>query len=207
MSNWKEKMMSRIKKYRIVFVAISCIILLIALIKAVKYSDGTLSEEEKRQQYREILDLLIKNTPQKSFVSFFEHGNISHCVTNDNNMQIILFKNGLAGFKDGNLHHWFYKDNSIKISSSREDILEKMKHNRVSVQDVVKFLGMPSVANYDEEGNLTFTYIFLRDENAKRTDGTYNADLTLLFEKNRFHDYSFSVIHSLNQKSFSELFL
>ena len=199
--------MSRTRQYLMFFIAVSWIILLIALIWAVKYSGATLSNEEKRQQYREILDLLIKNTPQKSFVSFFEHGNISHCVTNDNNMQIILFKNGLAGFKDGNLHHWFYKDNSIKISSIREDILEKMKHNRVSVQDVVKFLGMPSVANYDKEGNLTFTYIFLRDENAKRTDGTYNADLTLLFEKNKLQDYRFSIIHDQNQKSFSELFL
>ena len=60
---------------------------------------------------------------------------------------------------------------------------------------------------YDKEGNLTFTYIFLRDENAKRTDGTYNAELTLLFEKNKLRDYLFSIIHDLNQKSSSEIFL
>ena len=59
----------------------------------------------------------------------------------------------------------------------------------------------------DKEGNFTFTYIFLRDENAKRTDGTYNAELTLFFEKNKLQDYLFSIIYDLNQKSSSEIFL
>ena len=97
-------MMSRTRQYLMFFIAVSWIILLIALIWAVKYSGATLSNEEKRQQYREILDLLIRNTPQKSFLSFFEHRNISHCVINDNNMQIIFFKNVFAGFTGGKLY-------------------------------------------------------------------------------------------------------
>ena len=82
-----------------------------------------------------------------------------------------------------------------------------MKNSKAASAEVEKRFGMPSAMGYDKEGNLTITYIFLRDENAKRTDGTYNAELTLLFEKNKLRDYLFSIIHDLNQKSSSEIFL
>ena len=82
-----------------------------------------------------------------------------------------------------------------------------MKNSKAASAEVEKRFGLPSAMDYDKEGNLTFTYIFLRDENAKRTDGTYNAELTLLFEKNKLQDYWFSIIYDQNQKSFSEIFL
>ena len=80
-----------------------------------------------------------------------------------------------------------------------------MKNSKAASAEVEKRLGMPSAMDYDKEGNLTFTYIFLRDENAKRTDGQYNASLTIWFDDYKINNYSYTVIDDLNKKTIDEL--
>ena len=197
----------RMEKNKIFFVAVSCILLLIAFVWAIKGTESNLSGEEKMLQYREILDLLIKNTQKNSFISQLESRNIPHIMTCDKNIEIIHFKIGHAEFADGSLRCWLCNDKNIKISAVQEEVLEKLKQNFASSTEIMELLGLPTLANCDENGNLIFSYLLQRDEKAKRTDGAYNAELTLLFEKNKLQDYWFSIIHDLNQKSFSEMFL
>jgi len=161
----------------------------------------------EQQRHEELLTILIKASEKEHFLSQLEHLGIRYFVEKKNDKEVILFKNGYAEFVNGDILCWAYYNTQIRIPAIPEKIIYELKNSKAASAEVEKRFGMPSAMNYDKEGNLTFTYIFLRDENAKRTDGTYNAELTLLFEKNKLQDYWFSIIYDLNQKSSSEIFL
>lgn len=161
----------------------------------------------EQQKHEDLLMILIKTSEKEHFLSQLEHRRIRYFVEKKNDKDVVLFQNGYAEFVNGDILCWAYHNAQIRIPAIPEEIVEKLRNSQATSAEVVKRFGMPSAMDYDKEGNLTFTYIFLRDENAKRTDGTYNAELTLLFEKNKLQDYCFSIIYDLNQKSFSEIFL
>ena len=161
----------------------------------------------EQQRHEELLTILIKASEKEHFLSQLEHLGIRYFVEKKNDKEVILFKNGYAEFVNGDILCWAYYNTQIRIPAIPEKIIYELKNSKAASTEVEKRFGLPSSMVLDKEGNFTFTYIFLRDENAKRTDGTYNAELTLLFEKNKLRDYLFSIIHDLNQKSISEMFL
>jgi len=161
----------------------------------------------EQQRHEELLTILIKASEKEHFLSQLEHLGIRYFVEKKNDKEVILFKNGYAEFVNGDILCWAYYNTQIRIPAIPEKIIYELKNSKAASAEVEKRFGIPSSMVLDKEGNFTFTYIFLRDENAKRTDGTYNAELTLLFEKNKLRDYLFSIIHDLNQKSISEMFL
>ena len=161
----------------------------------------------EQQRHEELLTILIKASEKEHFLSQLEHLGIRYFVEKKNDKEVILFKNGYAEFVNGDILCWAYYNTQIRIPAIPEKIIYELKNSKAASAEVEKRFGLPSSMVLDKEGNFTFTYIFLRDENAKRTDGTYNAELTLLFEKNKLRDYLFSIIHDLNQKSISEMFL
>ena len=161
----------------------------------------------EQQQHEELLTILMKASEKEHFLSQLEHLGIRYFVEKKNDKEVILFKNGYAEFVNGDILCWAYYNTQIRIPAIPEKIIYELKNSKAASAEVEKRFGIPSSMVLDKEGNFTFTYIFLRDENAKRTDGTYNAELTLLFEKNKLRDYLFSIIHDLNQKSISEMFL
>ena len=159
------------------------------------------------QRHEELLTILLKASEKEHFLSQLEHLGIRYFVEKKNDKEVILFKNGYAEFVNGDILCWAYYNTQIRIPAIPEKIIYELKNSKAASTEVEKRFGIPSSMVLDKEGNFTFTYIFLRDENAKRTDGTYNAELTLLFEKNKLRNYLFSIIHDLNQKSISEMFL
>ena len=161
----------------------------------------------EQQRHEELLTILIKATGKEHFLSRLDDLGILYFITKEESKDVVYFKNGSAEFENGTITSWLYHNSNVRIPAIPEEIVEKLRNSQTTSAEVVKRFGMPSAMDYDKEGNLTFTYIFLRDENAKRTDGTYNAELTLLFEKNKLQDYWFSIIYDLNQKSSSEIFL
>ena len=161
----------------------------------------------EQQKHEDLLMILIKTSEKEHFLSQLEHLGIRYFVEKKNDKDVVLFQNGYAEFVNGDILCWAYHNAQIRIPAIPEKIIYELKNSKAASAEVEKRFGMPSAMYYDKEGNLTFTYIFLRDENAKRTDGTYNAELTLLFEKNKLQDYWFSIIYDLNQKSSSEIFL
>ena len=161
----------------------------------------------EQQRHEELLTILIKATEKEHFLSQLDDLGIRYFITKEESKDVVYFKNGSAEFENGTITSWLYHNSNVRIPAIPEEIVEKLRNSQTTSAEVVKRFGMPSAMDYDKEGNLTFTYIFLRDENAKRTDGTYNAELTLLFEKNKLQDYWFSIIYDLNQKSSSEIFL
>ena len=161
----------------------------------------------EQQNHEDLLMILIKTFEKEHFLSQLEHRRIRYFVEKKNDKDVVLFQNGYAEFVNGDILCWAYHNAQIRIPAIPEKIIYELKNSKAASAEVEKRFGMPSAMYYDKEGNLTFTYIFLRDENAKRTDGTYNAELTLLFEKNKLQGYWFSIIYDLNQKSSSEIFL
>ena len=161
----------------------------------------------EQQKHEDLLMILIKTSEKEHFLSQLEHRRIRYFVEKENDKDVVLFQNGYAEFVNGDILCWAYYNSNVRIPAIPEEIVEKLRNSQATSAEVIKRFGIPSSMVLDKEGNFTFTYIFLRDENAKRTDGTYNAELTLLFEKNKLRDYLFSIIHDLNQKSISEMFL
>ena len=162
---------------------------------------------DEQQRHEELLTILIKATGKKHFLSRLDDLGIRYFITKEESKDVVHFKNGSAEFENGTITSWSYHNSNVRIPAIPEEIVEKLRNSQATSAEVIKRFGIPSSMVLDKEGNFTFTYIFLRDENAKRTDGTYNAELTLFFEKNKLQDYLFSIIYDLNQKSSSEIFL
>ena len=162
---------------------------------------------DEQQRHEELLTILIKATGKEHFLSRLDDLGIRYFITKEESKDVVLFKNGSAEFENGTITSWSYHNSNVRIPAIPEEIVEKLRNSQATSAEVIKRFGIPSSMVLDKEGNFTFTYIFLRDENAKRTDGTYNAELTLFFEKNKLQDYLFSIIYDLNQKSSSEIFL
>ena len=200
-------MKSNIKLVIISFAVIFTVIVAILLAWPEKIGcvDHLLLNEQQR--HKELLTILMKASEKEHFLSQLEHRRIRYFVEKKNDKDVVFFQNGYAEFVNGDILCWAYHNAQIRIPAIPGKIIYELKNGKAASAEVEKRFGMPSAMDYDKEGNLTFTYIFLRDENAKRTDGTYNAELTLLFEKNKLQDYCFSIIYDLNQKSSSEIFL
>ena len=193
-------------------IIISCSIVLVAILLifgvwTVKSGCVNYLLLDEQQRHEELLTILIKATGKEHFLSRLDDLGIRYFITKEESKDVVLFKDGFAEIENGEINSWSYHNPNVRIPAIPEEIVEKLRNSQVTSAEVIKRFGMPSAMDYDKEGNLTFTYIFLRDENAKRTDGTYNAELTLLFEKNKLQDYCFSIIYDLNQKSSSEIFL
>jgi len=193
-------------------IIISCSIVLVAILLifgvwTVKSGCVNYLLLDEQQRHEELLTILIKATGKEHFLSRLDDLGIRYFITKKESKDVVFFKDGFAEIENGEINSWSYHNPNVRIPAIPEEIVEKLRNSQVTSAEVIKRFGMPSAMDYDKEGNLTFTYIFLRDENAKRTDGTYNAELTLLFEKNKLQDYCFSIIYDLNQKSSSEIFL
>ena len=173
------------------------------------WSTGCFDNFSVNEQHRheELLTILIKATGKEHFLSRLDDLGIRYFIIKKESKDVVCFKDGFAEIENGEINSWSYHNPNVRIPAIPEEIVEKLRNSQATSAEVVKRFGMPSAMDYDKEGNLTFTYIFLRDENAKRTDGTYNAELTLLFEKNKLQNYWLSIIYDLNQKSSSEIFL
>ena len=161
----------------------------------------------EQQKHEDLLMILIKTSGKENFLSQLESRMIRFFIEKENDKEVVYFQNGYAEFVNGDILCWAYHNAQIRIPAIPEKLIYELRNSKAASAEVEKRFGIPSSMVLDKEGNFTFTYIFLRDENAKRTDGTYNAELTLLFEKNKLRDYLFSIIHDLNQKSISEMFL
>ena len=159
----------------------------------------------EQQKHEDLLMILIKNSEKEHFLSQFEHRRIRYFVEKKNDKDVVLFQNGYAQFVNGDILCWAYHNAQIRIPAIPEKIIYELKNSKAASAEVEKRFGMPSAMDYDKEGNLTFTYIFLRDENAKRTDGQYNASLTIWFDDYKINNYSYTVIDDLNKKTIDEL--
>ena len=162
---------------------------------------------DEQQRHEELLTILIKATGKEHFLSRLDDLGIRYFITKEESKDVVYFKDGFVEIENGEITSWSYYNSNVRIPAIPEEIVEKLRYSQATSAEVIKRFGIPSSMVLDKEGNFTFTYIFLRDENAKRTDGTYNAELTLFFEKNKLQDYLFSIIYDLNQKSSSEIFL
>jgi hypothetical protein len=147
----------------------------------------------------------MKASEKEHFLSQLEHRRIRYFVEKENDKDVVLFQNGYAEFVNGDILCWAYHNAQIRIPAIPEKIIYELKNSKVASAEVEKRFGMPSAMDYDKEGNLTFTYFFLRDENAKRTDGQYNASLTIWFDDYKINNYSYTVIDDLNKKTIDEL--
>jgi hypothetical protein len=159
----------------------------------------------EQQRHEELLTILIKASEKEHFLSQLEHLGIRYFVEKKNDKEVILFKNGYAEFVNGDILCWAYYNTQIRIPAIPEKIIYELKNSKAASAEVEKRFGIPSSMVLDKEGNFTFTYIFLRDENAKRTDGQYNASLTIRFDDYKINNYSYTVIDDLNKKTIDEL--
>ena len=198
-------MKSNIKLVVISFAVIFTVIVAILLAWTVKIGcvDHLLLNEQQRHE--ELLNILIKATEKEHFLSQLEHRWIRYFVEKEKDKDVVLFQNGYAEFVNGDILCWAYHNAQIRIPAIPEKIIYELKNSKAASAEVEKRFGMPSAMDYDKEGNLTFTYIFLRDENAKRTDGQYNASLTIWFDDYKINNYSYTVIDDLNKKTIDEL--
>ena len=159
----------------------------------------------EQQRHEELLTILVKASEKEHFLSQLEHRRIRYFVEKENDKDVVLFQNGYAEFVNGDILCWAYHNAQIRIPAIPEKIIYELKNSKTASAEVEKRFGMPSAMDYEKEGNLTFTYIFLRDENAKRTDGQYNASLTIWFDDYKINNYSYTVIDDLNKKTIDEL--
>ena len=159
----------------------------------------------EQQKHEDLLMILIKTSEKEHFLSQLEYRRIRYFVEKKNDKDVVLFQNGYAEFVNGDILCWAYHNAQIRIPAIPEKIIYELKNSKAASAEVEKRFGMPSAMDYDKEGNLTFTYIFLRDENAKRTDGQYNASLTIWFDDYKINNYSYTVIDDLNKKTIDEL--
>ena len=159
----------------------------------------------EQQRHEELLTILIKASEKEHFLSQLEHLGIRYFVEKKNDKEVILFKNGYAEFVNGDILCWAYHNAQIRIPVIPEKIIYELKNSKAALAEVEKRFGMPSAMDYDKEGHFTFTYFFLRDENAKRTDGQYNASLIIWFDDYKINNYSYTVIDDLNKKTIDEL--
>ena len=198
-------MKSNIKLVVISFAVIFTVIVAILLAWTVKIGcvDHLLLNEQQRHE--ELLNILIKATEKEHFLSQLEHRWIRYFVEKEKDKDVVLFQNGYAEFVNGDILCWAYHNAQIRIPAIPGKIIYELKNGKAASAEVEKRFGMPSAMDYDKEGNLTFTYIFLRDENAKRTDGQYNASLTIWFDDYKINNYSYTVIDDLNKKTIDEL--
>ena len=198
-------MKSNIKLVVISFAVIFTVIVAILLAWPEKIGcvDHLLLNEQQR--HKELLTILMKASEKEHFLSQLEHRRIRYFVEKKNDKDVVLFQNGHAEFVNGDILCWAYHNAQIRIPAIPEKIIYELKNSKTASAEVEKRFGMPSAMDYDKEGNLTFTYIFLRDENAKRTDGQYNASLTIWFDDYKINNYSYTVIDDLNKKTIDEL--
>ena len=198
-------MKSNIKLVVISFAVIFTVIVAILLAWTVKIGcvDHLLLNEQQRHE--ELLNILIKASEKEHFLSQLEYFGIRYFIEKENNKESILFKNGFVEFENGEISNWAYRNAQIRIPAIPENIIYELKNSKAASAEVEKRFGMPSAMDYDKEGNLTFTYIFLRDENAKRTDGQYNAGLIIWFDDYKINNYGYIVIDDLNKKTIDEL--
>ena len=198
-------MKSNIKLVVISFAVIFTVIVAILLAWTVKIGcvDHLLLNEQQRHE--ELLNILIKATEKEHFLSQLEHRWIRYFVEKEKDKDVVLFQNGYAEFVNGDILCWAYHNAQIRIPAIPGKIIYELKNGKAASAEVEKRFGMPSAMDCDKEGNLTFTYIFLRDENAKRTDGQYNASLTIWFDDYKINNYSYTVIDDLNKKTIDEL--
>ena len=159
----------------------------------------------EQQKHEDLLMILIKTSEKEHFLSQLEYRRIRYFVEKKNDKDVVLFQNGYAEFVNGDILCWAYHNAQIRIPAIPEKIIYELKNSKAASAEVEKRFGMPSALDYDKEGNFTFTYIFLRDENAKRTDGQYNASLTIWFDDYKINNYSYTVIDDLNKKTIDEL--
>ena len=159
----------------------------------------------EQQRHEELLTILVKASEKEHFLSQLEHLGIRYFVEKKNDKDVVLFQNGYAEFVNGDILCWAYHNAQIRIPVIPEKIIYELKNSKAALAEVEKRFGMPSAMSYDKEGNFTFTYFFLRDENAKRTDGQYNASLIIWFDDYKINNYSYTVIDDLNKKTIDEL--
>ena len=159
----------------------------------------------EQQKHEDLLMILIKTSKKEHFLSQLEHRRIRYFVEKKNDKDVVLFQNGHAEFVNGDILCWAYHNAQIRIPAIPEKIIYELKNSKAASAEVEKRFGIPSSMVLDKEGNFTFTYIFLRDENAKRTDGQYNASLTIWFDDYKINNYSYTVIDDLNKKTIDEL--
>jgi hypothetical protein len=190
-------------------IIISCGIVLFLTIAVLVWSwstgcfDNFLINDQ--QKHEDLLMILIKTTEKEHFLSQLERRWIRYFVENKNDKDVVLFQNGHAEFVNGDILCWAYHNAQIRIPAIPEKIIYELKNSKAASAEVEKRFGIPSSMVLDKEGNFTFTYIFLRDENAKRTDGQYNASLTIWFDDYKINNYSYTVIDDLNKKTIDEL--
>ena len=198
-------MKSNIKLVVISFAVIFTVIVEILLAWSVKIGcfDHLLLNEQQRHE--ELLTILIKASEKEHFLSQLEYFGIRYFIEKENNKESILFKNGFLEFENGEISNWAYRNAQIRIPAIPENIIYELKNSKAASAEVDKRFGTPSAMVLDKEGNFTFTYFFLRDENAKRTDGQYNASLTIWFDDYKINNYSYTVIDDLNKKTIDEL--
>jgi hypothetical protein len=160
---------------------------------------------DEQQRHEELLTILIKATGKEHFLSRLDDLGIRYFITKEESKEVVHFKNGSAEFVNGDILCWAYHNAQIRIPAILEKIIYELKNSKAASAEVEKSFGIPSSMVLDKEGNFTFTYIFLRDENAKRTDGQYNASLTIWFDDYKINNYSYTVIDDLNKKTIDEL--
>ena len=160
---------------------------------------------DEQQRHEELLTILIKATGKEHFLSQLDDLGIRYFITKEESKDVVHFKNGFAEIENGEINSWSYLNPKVRIPAIPEEIVEKLRNSQVTSAEVIKRFGMPSAMDYDKEGNFTFTYFFLRDENAKRTDGQYNASVTIWFDDYKINNYSYTVIDDLNKKTIDEL--
>ena len=159
----------------------------------------------EQQLHEELLTILIKASEKEHFLSQLEYFGIRYFIEKENNKESILFKNGFLEFENGEISNWAYRNAQIRIPAIPENIIYELKNSKAASAEVDKRFGTPSAMVLDKEGNFTFTYFFLRDENAKRTDGQYNAGLIIWFDDYKINNYGYIVIDDLNKKTIDEL--
>ena len=159
----------------------------------------------EQQQHEELLTILMKASEKEHFLSQLEHLGIRYFITKEESKDVVLFKNGSAEFENGTITSLSYHNSNVRIPAIPEEIVEKLRNSQATSAEVIKRFGIPSSMVLDKEGNFTFTYFFLRDENAKRTDGQYNAGLIIWFDDYKINNYGYIVIDDLNKKTIDEL--
>ena len=160
----------------------------------------------EQQRHEELLTILIKATEKEHFLSRLDDLGIRYFITKEESKDVVYFKDGFAEIENGETTSWSYHNSNVRIPAIPEEIVEKLRNSQVTSAEVIKRFGMPSAMDYDKEGNLTFSYFFLRDERTKRSDGNYNVELIFWFNNDcKLNNCSYSIIGDLNQKTYWEL--
>lgn len=163
--------------------------------------DCNLTSKHSSEQ---VLFLLIKSLSYEDFLSELKDRNIKYI---DNKKQeTIYLTNCVVEFKKDVMQYWLWRSQEWKTFALQDEEIKKFIDKKCTPMDIIQKIGIPNLVVFEAD-TTTITYVFVRDEKCKRSDGYYNSSINFKFYKNQFQNFDFNIVEDLNQKDVIEFFI